>query len=277
MQAALVVGHYCHDTLYHAHGGTSATLGGSASYISTVLSALGVGCQVVSKVGADFKYHSQIPYPAEEVSLFQTTQFIADFRSGERVGRVDVLCESIFPENIPSDLTFELGLAVGIVGEVLPETLDAIADRSRFVLCDVQGMIRKIQDGRVGFQRLEETEYFPRLGKITYLKANRQESEWMNLEEVRKHTCVLVTEGKDGCTVYLPDREFRVPAFPATEVDPTGAGDCFLAGFAAGLLRGHSLEKAVLLGNYCGALAVQQVGIPSANCWQFGERLVFTN
>jgi bifunctional ADP-heptose synthase (sugar kinase/adenylyltransferase) len=71
-----------------------------------------------------------------------------------------------------------------------------------------------------------------------------------------------MTEGELGCTVYEKNREYRVPAFPAVEIDPTGAGDCFLAGFAAGLIKGYPLEKAVRLGNYFGSLAVGQVGVP---------------
>jgi len=62
--------------------------------------------------------------------------------------------------------------------------------------------------------------------------------------------------------VYSKDREYRVPAFPATEVDPTGAGDSFLAGFSAGLYQGLPVEQAVLMGNYFGGLAVGQVGVP---------------
>lgn len=87
----------------------------------------------------------------------------------------------------------------------------------------------------------------------------------MDLQTVRNHTCVLLTEGKDGCTILQKNQTLHVPAFFAEEVDPTGAGDCFLAGFATGLLRGLSLEKSVLLGNYLGSLAVREVGIPSFN------------
>ncbi len=260
--SALIIGHYCHDTLYLANGNHSATLGGSASYISSVFEALGVNCSVVAKVGPDFAYFSQITHTPKIISNSATTHFIADFRQGERIGKVGAVCEPIYPEDIPDNGKFELGLAVGIVGEVLPETLERLSQSARYVLCDMQGLVRKIDQENVGYQRLEETPYFHLLNKITFLKANRQEAELMDLQQIRQQTCVLVTEGKEGCTVYTHDREFRVPAFETEEVDPTGAGDCFFAGFAAGLLRGYSLEKSVLLGNYFGSLAVGQVGVP---------------
>ena len=81
---------------------------------------------------------------------------------------------------------------------------------------------------------------------------------------LRRRTRVIVTEGEQGCTLLggADDAPLHVAAFPVREVDSTGAGDCFLAGFAAGLLRGLGEEQALRLGNFCGAQAVSQVGIP---------------
>src|ERR1700753_3432015 len=98
---ALLVGHYCHDTLYLANGTRSATLGGSVSYISSVFSALELECSVVSKVGPDFAYFSEISHQPQVVTDAKTTQFIADFTQGERRARVGAICDSIRPEDIP--------------------------------------------------------------------------------------------------------------------------------------------------------------------------------
>jgi len=43
-------------------------------------------------------------------------------------------------------------------------------------------------------------------------------------------------------------------------VDPTGAGDCFDAGFVAGLLEGLPLEEVGRLANACGALGATRKG-----------------
>ena len=259
----LVVGHYCHDTLIHANGSRSEALGGSAAYISSVLSALDRNFSVVSKVGSDFAYASQVIHPPRVIPFFKTTQFIADFTRGERVETVSAVCEAIYPEDLPENTRVGLGLAVGIVGEVLPQTLEKLASCSRLVLCDMQGLIRTIDpQGRVRNRLIQDTPFEPLLEKVSFLKASRQEAKSMNLDQVRRKTCILVTEGKEGCTVLDGDREFHVPAFSVEEVDPTGAGDCFLAGFTAGLLNDLPLERAVLMGNYFGALAVQHVGVP---------------
>ena len=44
------------------------------------------------------------------------------------------------------------------------------------------------------------------------------------------------------------------------EKDPTGAGDCYCAGFVAGLVRNMDLEDAARVANAVGALAVTKKG-----------------
>lgn len=71
---------------------------------------------------------------------------------------------------------------------------------------------------------------------------------------------VVVTQGAQGCTVYTTTTTIPVPGFQVTEVDPTGAGDCFDAGFLVQWLAGASLVQAARFANACGALAVTQQG-----------------
>lgn len=71
---------------------------------------------------------------------------------------------------------------------------------------------------------------------------------------------IVVTQGAAGCTVYDASGSQHVAGFVVTEVDPTGAGDCFDAGFLAGWLRGDSAVESARLANACGALAVTKQG-----------------
>lgn len=94
--------------------------------------------QVASKVGPDFLYRSQITHPPETIEDGQTTEFFADFTQGEeRILKAGNICAPIEPEDI-HDMEYELGLAVGIACEVLPETLKHMVDVSRYVVVDVQ-------------------------------------------------------------------------------------------------------------------------------------------
>lgn len=71
---------------------------------------------------------------------------------------------------------------------------------------------------------------------------------------------VIVTLGANGALVVTPEKTTHVPPFHVDVVDTTAAGDAFIGGFSAALLRGLALEEAVRHGNACGALAATQFG-----------------
>lgn len=71
---------------------------------------------------------------------------------------------------------------------------------------------------------------------------------------------IVLKRGSRGCTVYTPQGEEEVSAFEVTEVDPTGAGDCFDAGFLCGQLEGRTLCESARLAAAVGAINVQAFG-----------------
>jgi sugar/nucleoside kinase (ribokinase family) len=77
---------------------------------------------------------------------------------------------------------------------------------------------------------------------------------------VKLGAVTVLKRGPAGCSIYQQDKEIDVPGFTVTEVDPTGAGDCFSAAFIAGLEAGWSLEQVGRFANAAGALAVTRLG-----------------
>ncbi|SDL67166.1 sugar kinase [Halarsenatibacter silvermanii] len=71
---------------------------------------------------------------------------------------------------------------------------------------------------------------------------------------------VILKAGEKKTEVFHGDEHWWAEPFPAEEVDPTGAGDCFDGAFIAALSRGHGAEKAVQYGMAAGALSVQARG-----------------
>ncbi len=71
---------------------------------------------------------------------------------------------------------------------------------------------------------------------------------------------VALKRGAAGSTIFTKDGRVDVPGFRVTEVDPTGAGDCYAAGLAVGLLWGWDVARAARFANAVGALAVTQQG-----------------
>jgi sugar/nucleoside kinase (ribokinase family)/fructoselysine-6-P-deglycase FrlB-like protein len=73
--------------------------------------------------------------------------------------------------------------------------------------------------------------------------------------------CVVVKLGGGGALVAQPgSRAAWVPAAPAEVVDPTGAGDSFCGGFAAGLALGEDPAEAAWRGCVTAAAAIGAVG-----------------
>jgi sugar/nucleoside kinase (ribokinase family) len=71
---------------------------------------------------------------------------------------------------------------------------------------------------------------------------------------------VVLKRGSRGCTVISRSARIDVPAFKIREVDPTGAGDCFDAGFLCGQLEGRDLRESALMASAVGALNAQAFG-----------------
>jgi ribokinase len=72
---------------------------------------------------------------------------------------------------------------------------------------------------------------------------------------------VIVTLGARGCLVSQPESHAFLPAYAVKAVDTTGAGDAFVGGFAAGLVKFNGdVEAAARFGNAVAALSVTRFG-----------------
>lgn len=71
---------------------------------------------------------------------------------------------------------------------------------------------------------------------------------------------VIVTLGEKGAMLIIPEKIQHIPAFKIDVIDTTAAGDAFIGGLAAALLKGKSLQEAVRYGNASGALAATKFG-----------------
>ncbi len=71
---------------------------------------------------------------------------------------------------------------------------------------------------------------------------------------------VVVKRGAGGAAAYTAEGEVRVAGHAIDVVDTTGAGDSFDAGFVAAWLAGEPPQRALALGNACGALSTRALG-----------------
>lgn len=85
---------------------------------------------------------------------------------------------------------------------------------------------------------------------------------------------VALKRGKKGCKIYTKDNCINVKPFQVDEVDPTGCGDSFCAGFVTGMLKGWPLEKVGCFANATGALQATEKG-PMEGAKFYGDVVQF--
>lgn len=100
---------------------------------------------------------------------------------------------------------------------------------------------------------------FPSEGEASkMMEMENDESACQNMAENGK--IVAYKRGKEGCRIYREGNVTDIPAFAVEEVDPTGCGDSFCAGFLTGFLEKGETIQAGVLANAAGALQATKFG-----------------
>jgi adenosine kinase len=83
----------------------------------------------------------------------------------------------------------------------------------------------------------------------------------MRLSDLRRTCTLAVTHGVEGSALHSQDGTVEIPIAPADAVvDPTGAGDAYIAGLLAALLHGAPHDVAGRVGALAATYAVEQRG-----------------
>lgn len=224
--------------------------GGVTYYTGIALARLGVETVVLGSCGEDIP-----PWPGNEpASLVRipaagTIEFVNEYARGEanlRSQRAVPAGNVVTPEQIDSDYLREANFIV--VGPLLhdnisPELLEYLAEFAPLVLA-AQGSVRYVEDGRIMWGRPEralrlmpfceyvamdehELRFISGCEKLDNGAAGLMDSGAANL---------LITRGSEGSVLFLEGERYDISAFPPMPlVDPTGAGDSYLAGFIKAL------------------------------------------
>ena len=95
----------------------------------------------------------------------------------------------------------------------------------------------------------------------TQERFNKIEDVIVNLLEILKANCLIITLGKRGSIGINQKKAIdRTPIFSTKVIDTVGAGDAFFAFTAPCVAQGMPLDLVSFIGNVAGALAVQIVG-----------------
>ena len=113
-----------------------------------------------------------------------------------------------------------------------------------------QALIDCIEDGpyliKPNLQELEQ---------VLGYKCQNEDEIWSAMEKLQEKgiKVVIVSDGENGSLVLYEDKHYRVSTAKIEAASAVGSGDSFIAGFAAGMVRGYSIEQTLVLASACGA------------------------
>jgi 1D-myo-inositol 3-kinase len=170
------------------------------------------------------------------------TTFALDYTGSERTLALRRRARALTAADVPADC---LRAPVAYVGPVAGECDAALvrALDARFVGAGLQGWLRRVgADGRVEPAELAEQ---PRLDVAVVSDADHPRANEIAARFVAAGATVAVTHGARGATLVTGSGWIcYIPAAPAREVDPTGAGDVFGVVLTLQLAAGTPPERA---------------------------------
>ncbi len=242
----LAIGHVTNDLL---RGGVVP--GGSALYAALAAAHLGCRARILTSHGRDFVGLPLLEAAGVTVSGGggpRTTTFENVYAGGTRVQRVHAVAERL---ELPGEA--DVVLACPVADEVAPSVL-----RGGLVGAGLQGWLRAIApDGSVSRRVLPDLSFLAPCRVVFLSREDVDDAGELAARLVDVVPLVVVTRGAEGAELWQPGGVTHLPAVPAREVDPTGAGDVFAAAFLVALARGHAPVAAGRLAARAGALAVE--------------------
>jgi hypothetical protein len=251
----LVVGHVCRDL--HESG---YRLGGAASYASLTAQRLGLHAAVLTR-SAETNLASQLP-GVELLNLpsQSTLTFRNEYVGGRRRQHVYSVPNPIPTTDLPPEWA---NCPIVLLGPLAQEVEPSLAERFAGGLVgispqgwmrrwDGSGLVSPVDWDGTG---LEEHAQVVVAGENDF-PPGKDVSSWLPWIPT-----LIVTESERGARMRQDGVWYRVPAYPAREVDPTGAGDVFAAAFLIRLHETRDPFESSLFASAAASICVEGVGL----------------
>ena len=269
----LTIGHVTRDLLPNG----AFSLGGTATFAALTAYHLGLDAAVVTR--ADELLLAQLPERLPGIALaarsapvttaFENTYDASGFRTQylrERASLLDLV-------DIPRAWQAAPLILLGPLAQEIPPTLVQGLPRptGSLLAATPQGWLRRWDaDGRVWPTPWEQAEMLLPLLDVLILShddllpfaENRRDmADAMLASWSMRVPLLIATDGRYGATLFERGRTTRFPAYPALEVDPTGAGDVFAAAFLTHLHQHGDPHAAIHFANCVASLSIEHPGI----------------
>ncbi len=236
-------------------------LGGGVAYAALTVKALGLNPAVVTSCGSEVDPLTHLPgIPSHVVPSSSTTTFVNSYHGGRRRQVIKAVANVIFAADVPDEWrATPLVLLTPIAHEIDDSIMDAF--QSPTVAASIQGWLRDWDDdGNVVTRRWDGGRVLERIGAAQF-----SDDDDVSPDQIAhwKERCpvLLNTRGDEGCRIWTRGVWHDLPAFPANEVDPTGAGDVFSAAYLVRFRESGDVLDAARFAGCAASFCVERQGV----------------
>ncbi len=268
----LTIGHITRDI--HPDGPFS--LGGTVTFAALTAYRLGLVPAIVTCADADLlaELPSRLPAICLAAHLSPAaTTFINIYHEGFRTQFLRARADMLQVEDVPESWRVAPIVLLGPLDQELSPALVRLFPKrpGAIIAATPQGWLRRWDDdGRVWpTPWTAAEEILPLLDVLIlshddllpFANGNRTNADAILTRWSMQVPLLVATDGRHGATLFQHGVTERFPAYPAAEVDPTGAGDVFAAAFLVHLHRHGDPRQAVDFANCVASLSIERVGI----------------
>lgn len=256
--SVVCIGHACHDDTSHG-----LVPGGTVTYASLMANQLGAQVSVITSTGSDFLFeslfrHAHIKWynlPSKNTTCFVNTQT----PEGRKQKLLNV-ASFITPDSVKNTPEASIVHLGPIANEIHPDIIRLFPNS--LIGLSLQGWLRRWDNqGNVNTQNMDWRE----LRGIDLVFASEEDlaHDPACIEEIIAQVPALVlTQGRNGATVYRGHEKIFLPSYPVIEKDATGAGDTFAISFLMNFLETNDYFEACCFAHSAASLMVEGRSIP---------------
>ena len=237
--------------------------GGAAYYAAVTAQRLGLRVGLLTSVADDYPREA-FPDGIDLVTVpaAQSTRFRVGLAKGARALTLLTRAADLEAEHLPAAWrNAPLALLGPVAAEVDPALAGAFDDASVAAL--PQGWMRKRgRGGLMGRQAWDDAaSVLPWTQVLVLSEEDVGDGEETAVTWLHQVPLGAITRGSRGATLYVNGEPYHVIADPATEVDPTGAGDVFATTLLVEYQRSGDAWEAAAHAACAGAASVEGEGV----------------